>query len=224
MISKAEINHFHLKLAEKPPDWKCTSQFDAFLGRIPYEQMKEFMEKWGTPFLVPKGFLFGTQKIDEYDLQKRTAVELRFKKCGIRCLMENPPVVCYLPENDNSASLLIIDGHHRVRYLGNHREGGKLISHVPVVIFNVSQMVQILNGIRLDGEPKIDEQDFIRKLQLDMFLTLESFESIMPADRLPKSIPNVGNVAGLKNLFPTFPFSVNQKAENIVFQTPNTIV
>lgn len=167
----------------------CTRE--KFQGKIDF---KEY-EFWGIRIMIPRYYLHGTQKQEEYDNKKRRAVETQFQKCGITCLEENPAIVCAVPIIKDQMLPAIIDGHHKSRYSTNFG-----IHLVPSLVFSPDALTEIY---RREGVEPSDKAVLIEKIQQNVAEAIDSFKH-MPDYKQPRLIPKVTKPSDLLKYFPAF--------------------
>lgn len=165
---------------------------EKYRGLIDFDDYKSE----GAKLLIPPIYLFGTQKMDEYESKKRRQVEANFARCGVQCLYEHPIPLCLTPSGEVSA-LDMLDGHHRTRYSGRFA-----IQPIPSLVFTPSQLTKIFNDYKVYNSA-IDEIALLSDLESASREALLSFGSSLPDTKHPRTVP-VRDINELKTLFPSF--------------------
>jgi len=140
-------------------------------------------------FFISTIYLYGTQTINEYDHTRLQRVK-RNVKINPNFYIDNPIILCLLPDN-NETTVVIIDGHHRVRSAPKFD-----IVHIPALIYTLEAISQI------KGRPV---ESLEMEYRRDLALTVEDFSQrigysyAMPV-KLPLTIDAITNMSG--NEFP----------------------
>lgn len=110
---------------------------------------------------VPRACFVGAQRIDEYSRKKEQRVKKLFEVEGENFLKKWPVVTCALPlthgssemdfynNPDASYSLVLLDGHHRVRFAPIYG-----IDEIPTIILSLTQTA---NAYKVDTLDKMAE-------------------------------------------------------------------
>lgn len=150
----------------------------------------------GSPLSIPRSFLWGTQRADEYSKRKRRLAEKEYKKRGKDFLLENPIIICALPIRRGGIQLAIVDGHHRVRYAPSH------MHEIPALVFSPKQLVKVMNEGRT-REKRFNKETYVAKLNCDIADATGSFNS-MPENKQPRYITFASSIDELKKRFKSF--------------------
>lgn len=139
--------------------------------------------------IIPAYFVFGRQRMDEYDNKKRQFVERGLKEKGLAYLLDYPALLVALFCRD-LAQLVLIDGHHRTRYAPNCgiRQIPCCVAPLPVVAETIFRQ-----------SPKECEDT----LMIQISETLISF-NCLPDTKKPKTVQGVANMQQLAAMFEAF--------------------
>lgn len=178
---------------------KETIFLEKYVNLPPYDllyqgiNLKDELDKnsKGIRLLIPKFFLHGTQRKEEYDNQKRRQVEYALKTQGINFLLQNPIIGCVIFEN-NHATIAILDGHHRTRYAALYG-----IKDIPALVSQPEDIVNILNR---HGK-KINKQDFVNETNEDISLAVHSFSIRNPKFIIPQALSGISKLDELSLRF-----------------------
>lgn len=166
--------------------------YDLLYGKL--DLAKEIGDS-GTRLLIPRVFLQGVQRREEYEAKKRKRLEAELDRENIGFLIKNPIIVCAITTKDQ-LTLAIVDGHHRMRFSG----GKYKINQLPCLIITPAKLVEILNK---NGQ-NIDEESHINKTFNDIGMAIQSFEEHDQRYIPGRSIPGIRNIEQLKQKFKSF--------------------
>lgn len=180
-MSNTESRSGYVQTQERYPDEL------ALMERLPH----------GQRLIIPRGLLWGRQREDEYSRKKRKLAEQEYREKGINFLYENPVIVVMLPMGKNGLQLVIIDGHHRVRYAP-----GFDIHDIPCLVFTPRQLVRVFNEGK-SAHSRFNKESLENQLSQEVVEAMGSFRAL-PNSKWPSYLPGVDSIEGLKQRFPAF--------------------
>lgn len=156
--------------------------------------MKEITRGIGTRMIIPNAYLFPRQSAGEYGQRKRQQIEAEFKR-NPHYLADNPIIATAL-EYENSTIVVIIDGHHRVRY------GPKYgIREIPSIVLSMEELVYVLNMGEVRNNP-VTLKSVKGKIEREILAAQESFTRRGMSDsKLPMAVPSRKNIPELLTFF-----------------------
>lgn len=190
---------------------KFQRKIDKISPKLHYptdDMLREIPSEIGPQILIPRTLLYGRQRQEEYEERKTLLALKAFEEDPEGFLDKKPIIACLVPQQDQAARLVVIDGHHR------HRESGKvkkldsvsglknpLYDKVPCRVFTVAQMAELFNksGHLLNGVPYTEESLGIQ-LAMETGEAAKDFER-MPMHKQPHSIEGVTTIEQLQAKF-----------------------
>ncbi|HZJ18703.1 MAG TPA: hypothetical protein VFD45_03755 [Patescibacteria group bacterium] len=157
--------------------------------------LEENIGSKGKRFVISRSYLFGTQELSEYSQAKRRQVLAEFEIDGRDYMLKNP-VIVLSNSFANGIQLIIIDGHHRVRYAPKFE-----ITDIPCLIIDAETLTSVINEEK--GTTLTPEQ-FLLETQQNVANALESFDKRIVNYRPPQFLFGVNTVNELSKRFPTF--------------------
>lgn len=166
--------------------------YDLLYGNI---NLKEEIGEMGIRLLVPGGYLFGRQKPEEYSNRKRKQIERIYKDRGPDYLRENPVIVCSLFQGNN-LYLVIVDGHHRVRYAPLHN-----IGEIPCLISTPQHLAGILNKY---NQNQVDATTLAKQFFIDASVAISIITERYPRFHPPTPMVGVRDLDQLRERLRSF--------------------
>ncbi len=158
--------------------------------------MKEIVNGIGTRITIPRRFLFGRERYDEYSNVKRKAVEEEFKRDPN--YLDKNPIITTIIQYQNMAVIAIIDGHHRNRYGPQFDK-----DEMPCIVLSVEELVTVLNKTE-SRHKKLNVTQAREKIQQEIVEAEFSFlKRGIPDQKLPTPIPFPAEISELKKYFST---------------------
>jgi hypothetical protein len=157
--------------------------------------LAEKINGMGEKLIIPRHYLFGTQEVTEYSQLKRKQVVQDLEIKGIDYLLENPIIVmaCEFPKG---MQLVVIDGHHRVRYAPQFH-----ILDIPSLVVNPETLTSVINNEKgKDLNPDV----FCHQMQQNAADALKSFADKIPNFKSRDFVFGASSIAALKHRFPSF--------------------
>lgn len=154
---------------------------------------------------INRGYLFGTQLPAIYSGSKRKRVERLLSEQGVRFLQENPIITCAVPLIDHTA-ILILDGHHRVRYSGKFN-----ITYIPSILLSIEEWADFTH--KRFGFPKDALNDLVNSMEAQ-----NAFNGMMPLNKpWPIMFPGIWHPS---ELFKVVPNVNTRNLLSFVFSSP----
>lgn len=115
----------------------------GYTVRVTKGELIELPTKDTIKILVPRHYLYGTQKPNDYKKSSTKRVTKGYSEQGIFYLYNNPIIACAVPYQSHTVRLALMDGHHRVRYLGNLRNPDSIL--IPTYVTNSALAASLYN-------------------------------------------------------------------------------
>lgn len=145
--------------------------------------------------LVPKLYLFGTQRKSDYCTRaERWVKNLQTSEQGRLQLLNNPSIVVAF-QRAMGLELLISDGHHRNRFVTK--------TSVPCLVFSEEDALNIIN--RENPKP-LDLSEYRRYMFERANEALTTFFRTLPCDKVPLMVTDIQNVEDLKSIYGVKPY------------------
>lgn len=177
------------------------SGLEQFEKYTPYDllyngiNLAERIGSSGQRLIIPRTFLFGTQELSEYSNAKREQVLAEFKRHGKTYMRKNPVIVLH-SNFENGTQLIIVDGHHRVRYAPKYR-----ITDIPCLVVSAETLTAIINE---EKNTNITPAQFSAEMQQNAANALNSFDKRITDYRSPQFVFGVTKAADLNKRFASF--------------------
>jgi hypothetical protein len=149
----------------------------------------------GYRLLIPRAYLFGTQELTEYSQAKRKQILAEFEKDQDQ-YMHNNPVIVLANSFENGIQLIIIDGHHRVRYAPKFG-----INNIPCLIVDPKTLISIINS---EKGTSMSTEEFTSRIEQNVADALNSFDQKIVNYKSPQFVFNTDNISELAKRFPPF--------------------
>lgn len=183
------MNETHKNVPSPKEQLKINTPYDLLYDGI---NLTEKIGANGQKLIVPRTYLFGTQELSEYSQAKRKQVIREFEQHGEKYMQENPVIVLG-HTFEKGIQLIIIDGHHRVRYAPKFG-----IVNIPCLIVDSKTLTAVINKTK---DTNIDPEEFSLKTLQNVANALNSFDQRIVNYKSPQFVFGVNKLTDLNQLF-----------------------